>query len=83
MIKYEVEKGFIMDVKLREGHIAENTESFDTKEEAEAYFIRRQVQMTLENEYVSLSEVEYDEDGDWTYGHVYTVYNQDLGNKNE
>ena len=80
MIKYEVEKGFIMDEKLREGHIAEHTEIFDTKEEAEAYFIRIQVRMTLENEYVSLSEVEYDEEGDWTYGNVYTVYNQDLRN---
>jgi len=80
MIKYEVEKGFIMDEKLREGHIAEHTESFNTKEEAEEYFIRRQVQMTLENEYVSLSEVEFDEEGDWTYGNVYTVYNQDLRN---
>ena len=83
MIKYEVEKGFLMDLKTREGHIAEHTEIFDNKEEAEAYFIRRQVRMTLENEYVSLSEVEFDEEGDWTYEHVYTVYNQDLGNKNE
>lgn len=83
MIKYEVEKGFLIDLKLREGHIVEHTESFDTREEAESYFIRIQVRMTFENEYVSLSEVEYDEDGDWIYGHVYTVYNQDLGNKNE
>ena len=81
MVKYEVEKGFLMDLKTREGHIAEHAESFDTKEEAVAYFIRVQVRMTLENEYVSLSEVEFDEDGDWTYGNVYTVYNQDLGNK--
>lgn len=81
MIKYEVEKGFVMDLKAREGHIAEVTESFDTKEEAEERFIRVQGRLTLENEYVSLSEVEFDEDGDWTY--VYTVYNQDLGNKNE
>ena len=82
MIKYEVVKGFVMDLKAREGHIAEVTESFDTKEEAEERFIRVQVRLTLENEYVALSEVEFD-DGDWTYGHVYTVYNQDLGNKNE
>ena len=83
MIKYEVEKGFVMDLKSREGHIAEVTESFDTKEEAEARFIRVQGRLTLENEYVSLSEVEFDDDGDWTYDHVYTVYNQDLGNENE
>ena len=83
MIKYEVVKGFLIDLKTREGHIVEHTESFDTREEAEAYFIRIQVRMTFENEYVSLNEVEYDEDGDWTYGNVYTVYNQDLGNKNE
>lgn len=83
MIKYEVEKGFVMDLKAREGHIAEVTESFDTKEEAEERFIRVQVRLTLENEYVSLSEVDFDDDGDWTYGHVYTAYNQDLGNKNE
>ncbi len=80
MLKYEVEKGFLMDLKTREGHIAEHTASFNTKEKAEEYFIRRQVQMTLENEYVSLSEVEYDEEGDWTYENVYTVYNQDLKN---
>ena len=83
MLKYEVVKGFLIDLKTREGHIAEVTESFDTKEEAESYFIRIQARMTFENEYVSLSEVEYDEEGDWTYGNVYTVYNQDLGNKNE
>lgn len=83
MLKYEVVKGFLIDLKTREGHIAEHTESFDTREEAETYFIRIQVRMTFENEYVSLSEVEFDEDGDWTYGNVYTVYNQDLGNKNE
>ena len=80
MIKYEVVKGFLIDLKTREGHIVEHTESFDTREEAESYFIRIKVRMTFENEYVSLSEVEYDEDGDWTYGHVYTVYNQDLRN---
>ncbi len=80
MLKYEVVKGFLIDLKIREGHIAEHTELFDALEEAEAYFIRIQVRMTLENEYVSLSEVEYDEDGDWTYGNVYTVYNQDLKN---
>ena len=80
MIKYEVEKGFLMDLKTREGHIAEHSQLFDTLEEAEAYFIRIQARMTLENEYVSLSEVEYDEEGDWTYGNVYTVYNQDLKN---
>ena len=83
MIKYEVEKGFLMDLKTREGHIVEHTQSFHTREKAESYFIRIQVRMTFENEYVSLSEVEYDEEGDWTYGNVYTVYNQDLGNKNE
>ena len=83
MIKYEVEKGFVMDLKSREGYIAEVTESFDTKEEAEEHFIRVQGRLTLENEYVSISGVEFDDDGDWIYDHVYTAYNQDLGNKNE
>lgn len=80
MLKYEVVKGFLIDLKLREGHIVEHSQLFDTLEEAEAYFIRIQVRMTLENEYTSLSTVEFDENGDWEYLTVYTVYNQDLKN---
>ena len=83
MIKYEVVKGFLIDLKLREGHIVEHSQLFDTLEEAEAYFIRIQVRMTFENEYASIRTVEFDENGDWDYLTVYTVYNQDLGNKNE
>ena len=80
MLKYEVVKGFLIDLKLREGHIVEHSQLFDTLEEAESYFIRIQVRMTFENEYTSLSTVEFDENGDWDYLTVYTVYNQDLKN---
>jgi hypothetical protein len=61
MIKYEVVKGHVMDLKAREGHISEYYQMFEDYEEAETIFIRTQASMRKENEYTALNRVEIDE----------------------
>jgi len=61
MLKFEVEKGHVMDMKHREGHVSEHCQLFDTLEEAKNVYNRTQASMRKDNEYVSLNIIEIDE----------------------
>jgi len=62
MIRFEVEKGHLLDINLREGHIWSSGELFDSLEEAEAEFKNIGLSMTASEEYTSLNRIEFDED---------------------
>ena len=64
MIKYSVEKGYLLDEKLKEGHICEWGRIVDTLEEAKSLFDYRIDDWNFKSdEYVAIFEVESTSDG--------------------
>ena len=63
MLKYSVEKGYLLDEKLREGHIAEWSRIVDTLDEAKTLFDYRIDDWNFKGgEYVAIFEVELNGD---------------------
>ena len=64
MLKYSVEKGYLLDEKLKEGHICEWSRIVDTLEEAKSLFDYRIDDWNFKSdEYVAIFEMELTSDG--------------------